>query len=240
MDENKTALTHRVTATSAAYLDGWIADLASYWYPTVTEAKKLHLDRHAREILGTTAESAYVTLPRVFGSGPFTVVVEVKTARGDFARDDRKWQQWPAHICCVAYPGGVVDKVPEGWYGLEVSKDGRTLRKVHRTWASPHAQHSGLVIDFVAAVGIRRDHRTRYAATRAFLKAYRAEEQEQKKRHSAGRLLEGLAAWIQGKGWQAERPLVEVLPKLGIKKLPAYCRDAIAFFETLRNGQDDP
>lgn len=252
MDENKTPLTHRATATAAAYLDGlgckpvetevpirlgWIADVASYWYPTMMEAKKLHLHRRAQEILGVTSNTqARDLMPRAYGSGPFTVAVEVKTTRQDFARDDRKWQpgDWPAHICFLAYPTGLIEQAPDGWYGLELSKNGTQVRKVHRGCSWPHPQHSGLLIDFIAAVGIRRDHRTRYAATRAFLKAYRARDRQSRVAYSATRLLESLAAWIRGEGWKPERPLEDVLRDLGVEKLPSYCHDAIAFFEALQ------
>ena len=58
LDLNKTPLTHRITALAAAFLDahgfkpvetevpvasGWVADVASFVYPTMTEAKKLRL-----------------------------------------------------------------------------------------------------------------------------------------------------------------------------------------------------
>lgn len=254
MDENKTALTHRVTAIAAAYLDGlgckpietevkiragWIADLASYWYPTNTEAKRLHLDRRAREVLGIGQHVEVEGLvPRAYGHGPFTVAVEVKTTPSDFKRDT-KWQarEWPAHICLVAFPSGVLTKgdIPDGWYGLETSRAGTQLRKVHSMiGAYPHSQHSGVVIDFIAAVGIRRDHRTRYTATKAFFKAYYAEERERKARYSGARLLTGLAKWVQGTDWNPGRRLVDVLPELGIKKVPRHCEGAVTFFEAMK------
>ena len=254
LDKNKTALTHRVTAIAAAYLDGigckpvetevpvqggWVADVASYWYPTMTEAKRLQIDRRAREILGVAPGTDVLDLlPRVYGDGPFTVLVEVKTTASDYKRDARKWEpgRWPAHICFLAFPAGVVDKLPEGWYGLETSKSGSKLLKVHRAFSNPHPQHSGLVIDFVAAVGIRRDHRTRDAAMQAFERASRIEDRQREVRYSAERLLEGLAAWIQRKHWKSEFRLRDVLRKLGIKKVPKYCDKAVEFFESLRKG----
>jgi hypothetical protein len=257
LDTNKTDLTHRVTATAAAYLDGlgckpietevpircgWVADLASYWYPTMTEARKLHINRRAREILGITKSTRIPDLiPRAFGHGPFSVLVEVKVRAADFRRDERKWQpgEWPAHICFFAFPTGMLgkDDLPQGWYGLEMSTAGTKLRKVHHSWCSPHPQHTGLTLDFVAAVGIRRDHRTRYTALKAFAKAHRAREREKKARYSAAELLEGLANWVQGQGWRPERSLSDVLPDLGIKKLPQYCRQSVAFFESLRTAR---
>lgn len=253
MDNNKTSSTHRVTAIAAAYLDalgckpietevpvqnGWIADLASYWYPTMTEAKKLHIDRRARQLFDENPhEFVRNVWLRVYGEGPFTVLAEVKISRADFKKDERKWRpgEWPANICFLAYPAGLIDddELPDGWYGLETSKEGRRLRKVHRT-GRPHPQHVGLMIDFIAAVGIRRDHRTRYAATRAWMKSYRVEDREERVQYSAAHLLHGLAAWLRGEGDNPERTLIEMLSKFGIKKVPTYCTELIAFFESLR------
>ena len=259
LDENKTALTHRVTATAAAYLDGlgckpvetevairrgWVADLASYWYPTMTEAKRLGLDRSAAESLGITDHTQIDDiLLRVYGDGPFTVVVEVKTTPADFKRDRRKWEcaDWPAHICFIGYPAGVVRdyEIPRGWYGLETSKDGTKLRKVHRPTGRPHPQHSGLVIDFVAAVGIRRDHRTRHVAVRALAQRRRARDREREARYSAGHLLTGLANWLQHRGWKPERHLEAALADWGVKEIPKAWQPALAFFKALRAGRNE-
>ncbi len=218
LDENKTPLTHRVTAVAAAYLDsigckpvetevaiasGWVADVASFWYPTRTEGKKLHLTEKAKSILAIDG-SFYNGFHRVYGPGPLTVAVEVKITRADFARDAKWNRPAEAHICALAFPCGVIepDEIPNGWYGLETSKDGTSLRKVHRHFGCVHPQHPGLVLDFVAAVAIRRDHRTRYRAMKDWQKAYRARDAEKKRQYSASRLLEGVANWIQREGWK--------------------------------------
>lgn len=253
-DDNKTALTHRATATAAAYLDalgckpietevqvraGWVADLASYWYPTLTEARRLRLTNRAREILGVSASvEDRELIPRVYGSGPLTVLVEVKSQRADFLADQRKWQpgDWPAHICCLAYPTGVVDdnELPAGWYGLKLSKAGNKLLNMRRTFARPHPQHMGLVLDFVAAVGIRRDHRTRYAAMRAWAKASRAVDRKRRISYSASGLLCHLAHWLQGAGPLADFPFSGLLRLLGINSLSKEAGNAIQFFEELK------
>jgi len=150
LDRNKTALTHRVTATASAYLYAlgckpvetevfirrkWVADVASYWYPTHTEFKKLRLERLARHIIAPDISRANWKdwWPRVYGDGPFTVLVEVKTTRGDYTKDKRKWntEAKPAHFCFLAYPKGMVEEVPKGWYGLETNPKGDRLRKLH-------------------------------------------------------------------------------------------------------------
>jgi len=264
IDRNKTGLTHRVTAVAAACLEGigckpvetevgvrkgWIADVASYWYPTWTEMKKLHLHKRVRETLEIDdeierdligPEPKY--LIRCYGPGPFTVLVEVKTTAADFRGDGRKWaaRPYPAHICFLAYPTGVMqpNDIPAGWFAIETSKEGRAVRKIHRSRGRLHPQHPGVVLDFVATVGIRRDHRTRYAAMRDWLKTYHAEEAEKRRRYSATRLLERVVLWLQGDGWKAERPLAEVLSDVGIQKVPHYLKESIAYLERIRDQKN--
>lgn len=254
-DRNKTALTHRVTAVAAAALDGlgckpvetevpilpgWIADVASYWYPTRTEAKSFGMQKislPARLVDAGVGDDLDMAI-RCWGPGPLTVLAEVKTTVDDF-RCDRKWFiPHPAHVCIVVFPSGVVSEVPKGWYGLEVTASGDKVRRWHRNSADIHPQHPGLVLDFVAQVGIRRDHRTRYAALRDFSKAYRAKDADKKRRYSAARLLESLHDWLRRKQTLAvldpNLPFDEVLATLGIKTVPRYLDETIAFFESLR------
>ncbi len=255
-DRNKTALTHRVTAVAAASLDslgckpvetevaiapGWIADVASYWYPTRTEGKRFGMQKMpfpARLLDGGSGDDLDMRI-RCWCAGPLTVVVEVKTTRGDFNGDTKWLRPPPAHICIVAFPRGVVDKVPDGWYGLETNATGDRVQKWHRSYAEIHPQHPGLVLDFVAQVGIRRDHRSRYGAFRDWARAYRAEDTEKKKLYSAARLLEGLADWVQGKrtlvNVEPSQTLRDILPTLGIEKVPSYLSDPIDYFESLRH-----
>lgn len=251
-DRNKTTLTHRVTALAAAALDslgckpvetevevspGWIADVASYWYPTRTEAKRFGMQKIAlpSRLIDAGCDDDLDMRLRCWCAGPLTVLVEVKTTPADF-RGDRKWLlPPPAHICIVAFPSGVVlqEDLPKGWYGLETNKAGDMVRKWHRSHADIHAQHPGLVLDFVAQVGIRRDHRSRYRAFKDWAKAYRAEDTENKKQYSAARLFERLVDWLQGTGFQAERPLRDILPEVGIEKVPSYLDPAIDYLESL-------
>lgn len=256
LDQNKTALTHRVTAVAAAYLDGLgckpvetevsvqaygVADVATFWYPSSTGGRRFHLPQRVRALLGIEDMDDRDLVPRLVGHGPLTVLVEVKTTKADFVREHRrKWgSPAPAHICFLAFPAGMItkDEIPAGWYGLETSREGNTLRKVHWRPGRVHPQHLGLTLDFVAEVAIRRDHRTRHTATKAWIRAYRAMDRDRKSRYSAAHLLDGLASWIQGRGWKPERPLADLLPELGIKKCPRYAAKAVEFFQSLRNGQ---
>lgn len=253
-DLNKTGLTHRVTAVAVASLDslgckpvetevaiapGWIADVASYWYPTRTEGKRFGMQKIPlpARLVDAVPDDELDMRVRCWGAGPLTVAVEVKTTAGDF-RGDSKWLlPPPAHICILAFPRGVIEQVPDGWYGMETNAAGDKVQKWHRSYAGIHPQHPGLVLDFVAQVGIRRDHRSRYGALKDWARAYRAEDAENKKRYSAARLLEGLADWTQGKrtaNVEPDQPLRDILPGLGIKKIPDYLDETIDFFESLR------
>jgi ribosomal protein L13E len=249
LDRNKTCLTHRVTALAAAYLDGigckpveteveirsgWIADVASYWYPTMTECKKLGLPKKVREMLGIADDHRDLVF-NVYGHGPFTVLAEVKVSRADFQKDDRKWNWPPAHLCFVAFPSGVLkaEELPAGWMGLECSANGEKIIKVHRTRGFMHAQHPGLTLDFVAAVGIRRDHRSRHRAIRDWWRHYRSEERERKANYSAADLLSGVAAWLRNDGSYTGE-LEDVLAMNGVKKLPKRIDKPLEFFKSLR------
>lgn len=251
LDRNKTALTHRTTALAAAYLDGlgckpvetevpvqpgWIADVASYWYPTRTESKKLGIEKLAKELIDNECREVRDLMPFVYGTGPFSVLVEVKTSRADFARDQRKWKSRPAHLCFVAYPTGVVDDVPEGWYGIEVTKEAKQVRKLHRTTGQIHAQHPGVLIDFIAAVGIRRDHRTTRRATADWWKAYNAEEGEKKIRYASDNLMRGIYEWLNGMGFYGRCSFEEMLSANGIKKPSGRTDKAIEYFKSLRKS----
>ncbi len=252
-DANKTPLTHRVTAVAVASLDslgckpvetevniapGWVADVASYWYPSRTEAKRLGMQRIklTRRLIDDECDDMDMRF-RLWGAGPFTVAVEVKTSKADYSTD-RKWlMPFPANICILAFPRGVVQEIPHGWHGLETNAAGDKALKWHKTDAIMHSQHPGAVIDFIAQVGIRRDHRTRYRVMNVWAKAYRVQDAVRKKQLSVAKLLDGLAEWLQRP--RADRPaLRDALERMGIKKPPFYLNEAIEYFEELRIETD--
>lgn len=250
LDTNKTPLTHRVTAVAAAcldglgckpvetevpVLDGWVADVAGIWQPTVTEARRIHMSVPMQNRLGTKANAEYAL--HACGGGPLAVVAEVKTSRSDFLCDP-KWQRPPpANFCFLAFPRGALNpesELPKGWFGIESSKDGTQVLKIHRCHGYVHPMHPGLLLDFVAAVAVRRDHRTRYAATRDWVKAYTAKDREDTKQYKAAQLLVTLANWLQGKGYWPDRGLEQVLLEIGVKKVSKHAAHAVRFFEALR------
>lgn len=204
LDNNKTAETHRATAVAAAYLDargfkpietevtvrdGWIADLASFVYPTRTEMKKLKLMGYKNILKKVIDYEEFIYRY----STPLTAIVEVKVTIADFKKDiNRKFGGiFPAHICYLAYPYGLIDELPAGWLGIELSKDCERILKITEPplmkkrfsydYTLIHPQNPGDIIDLIASVAIRREHRTRYASMRDWLKTYRAEKREKEK-----------------------------------------------------------
>ena len=251
-DQNKTALTLRATATAAAYLDGigckpvetevqvapgWIADLASFWYPSRTEAKKLGLTTKAAEAICDVGCDEADKALTYFGYGPLTVLVEVKTSRQDFC-NDRKWSsRSPANISILAYTTAVMprpDEVPDGWFGLSLSTDGLKLLRIVRTKGRVEPQHFGPMLDFIANVAIRRDHRTRYSAIRALVKAWRTRDRDRQKALRLPSLILDIADWISGVPSDRARTLREVLARHGVKRSSAYLDGAIARLEEVK------
>lgn len=214
LDSNKTAATHKATATASYYLalrgykpietevgvfNGWIADLASYVYPTNTELKKIKIlnreERSGQKILSTDDALRY--FERRYGVGPFTAIVEVKISKTDFKKDlDFKFagRVFPAHFCYLAYPSKLDVELPKGWIGLLLNDDcDRVVKVKHAHYDVIHPQPQGDIIDLIAAIGIRRHHRTVYAEQRAWIKAFRAKEDDSKKGndvHSAMKVIE--------------------------------------------------
>lgn len=203
LDRNKTALTHVSTATTAAWLanigckpieaevslaSGWCADLAAWWTPSMTEAKRARL---IRDLLPdeprTESYDAMARLSRTYG-GRLTVLVEVKTSRADFMADlGRKYGTFekratmtpPAHLCVVAAPAGVLpEKAGErldAWGHLQLSADGTRVVKWRGPWNCARL-HPGEIEDFIAAVAVRQYNVIHYGNLRRWLKAYRANQ----------------------------------------------------------------
>lgn len=258
-DGNKTPLTTRITATVAAYLDGagfkpvetevpvadgWTADLASFIYPSRTEAHRLRLikKRHVRGNYFTVDETSFQEL--AYRTGPLlTALVEVKISRSDFTKDlDRKFRcpHPPAHLCYLAYPTGLLtpDEIPGSWIGLQMAKNGKRLIKRHqlRGLGILHPQHAGQITDLVAAVAIRRAHRTRYRALRDFIRAHRASETQRRRIAMVSQVVTGLVEWLNGEGMYAS---VDTLPEMlafagWTGQLPAHAQRAAAELEAMR------
>ena len=219
LDQNKTALTHRVTATAIAYLDGlgckpietevqvareWVADIATFWYPTQTEWKKAHLDKRFGSPTKAELYQAFRRFCHRYAT-PLTVLVEVKTTLADFKKDaGRKLVRGasPASLSFIACPRDLYKKVCADLdYHVGViltAANGQSVVKTYPPHPEPH--HSGDMIDFIAAVAVRRDHRTRYKAERDFMRMWKAKEAMRRKAHRIDQVVRGILDYCQRKG----------------------------------------
>lgn len=235
LDKNKTGRTHRATATAAAYLDlrghkpietevqvfdGWIADLASYVYPSNTELVKMKLVAKKKTKYGYCIDDVAVNrFESRYGTGPFTSIVEVKVTKADFQNDmDFKFtgRMFPAHFCYLAYPKGLTEYPPKGWIGLVLNERCDRIIKVEtrNCIGCVHPQHLGDVAEVIAQVGIRRHHRTQYAEQRDWLKAFNANETKRKRSYTIHSVLEVLEKYILG---GSEKNLNEMLEYHGVR-----------------------
>jgi len=208
-DANKSELTLRITEAAAVWLDnigakpvetevpidrGWVADLAGAWCPTRTEAQMQGLiprsvrfsgenwDRHEQR--REEREKAFDALP-----APITIAHEVKVSRGDF-RGDKKWDRpWPANMCVLSIPDGMLkpEEYPAGWWILLHSTKAGTLRKVERRGEIRAVADSDRMW-FIHQVGLRCDHRVRNQRWRDLQKSHRNTENENVNRERMHRL----------------------------------------------------
>lgn len=193
LDRNKSDLTHNVTALAMAYLENrgfkpietevfvrnyGVADVGGIVSPTPTEAARLRLANAQKFGL---ADQSYGEI--TFRYGPLlTGIIEVKVSRSDFTNDiqSKFSDNWPAHLCYLAYPKGLIEphELPQGWMGLEMDSTGYSLRRKHWSVARVHPQHPGDVALFATSLAVRADYRTRYARHRTWWKMYRAGKTE--------------------------------------------------------------
>ena len=204
VDRNKSQATHAATAAVAAWMDNmgvkavesevavgqsWIADLAGMWDPTYTELRRSHAFKRL-EWLKDVSDGA--RLPKFYHhmGSPITVLVEVKTDRGDFLKDRGRKYGWgtkpayrpaPAHLCIIAAPKQVVqdDEAMQlssaGWGVLQLSKScDRVSSAVRCIPFRLNGVTPGETQDFMSGLLTSLDHRTRHARLRMWRKTYAA------------------------------------------------------------------
>ena len=139
-DQNKTELTKQITAATCFWLDergckpvenevtvdrGWIADIASVVCPSNTELQDLKLIRRAPKWSKPEQREAWEAEVAAIAC-MMTVVVEVKTSRGDFL-GDKKWTSAPiADLSWIAAPAGLIGESerPQGWVSSNTARRG--------------------------------------------------------------------------------------------------------------------
>jgi hypothetical protein len=175
-DRNKTDLTLRTTAAAAAWLhnigakavesevyvgEKWVADLAAFWQPTLTEIKRTRLlcvpesySTSPAKMNWKDGEDYKVAMQRYLSEFSawrkingtlwekalealptwISIVLEVKTSRADF-RKDTKWKSAPmADMQVLSFSKGILqpEEIPAGWWGLMHSAETGSLLKVVR------------------------------------------------------------------------------------------------------------
>lgn len=264
-DRNKSELTHKITSLSIGYLDtigckpvetevqvsqGWVADVASYWYPQPFETRKSKVIKKFCDDYEEWKKKPKAVCDHWirFHGQPLTTLVEVKVTKNDYEKDkDRKLfsQHPPAHLCWLAYPQGIIDEeelIGSDWGLIRCSPDGeRILKIVSAPRCMP--QHPGDVLDFVAQVGIRRDHRTRKKFIREAWKNYRLENFENKQRTKLSSFIYAFEDRFVKEKPPNFSSLEDALKFHGIKKIPKYLKDHLLkideFFSDKKNEDED-
>lgn len=204
-DQNKTEITKQITAATCFWLDergckpvenevtvdrGWIADIASVVYPSNTELQDLKLIRRAPKWSKRAEREAWESEVAAMAC-MMTVIVEVKTSRGDFL-GDKKWVSPPiADLNWIAAPCGLIGESerPSGWGILEYSQSRDCMIQkcpplVHKTTAEQQR-------DLIHAVACRRDNHTRYEHINRIRRQY---AEENKHRESLTRVKDAMRA----------------------------------------------
>jgi hypothetical protein len=210
IDLNKTALTHDVTTAALAWMyekgfkplqtevrvkDGWVADIAGVIKPTQTEILDLKLIERAPKWTVETQELVYEWAERVrtMKQVPYTGLVEVKTSRSDFTRD-QKWEMpQPVNLAYLAVPKGLIleDEWPAGWGILEFSEGSIRVRRPASIATTPPE----LQRDVIFEISIRLENTTDPSTV-----SKREELREQGDRMKAMRLsqiIEGVASIVE-------------------------------------------
>ena len=212
MDRNKTPLTHKVTDATWEWLNnhgfkpvetevcmppvpslghGWCADLAGIISPTRTELIEMKLLSRCPPYLSPKYEGWIEKRKSL--SRRMCCLVEVKTSRSDFLRDDKWKVDLPVDLAWVALAPGVagMDEIPSAWGVLVLRGDVMAqVRPPEPRVALPEA-----FTDVLYEISIRRDHRTRYSQIRE-------EKKESRERNRVARVsdvIESLECIIQAK-----------------------------------------
>ena len=204
-DQNKTEITKQITAATCFWLDergckpvetevfvgfGWVADVASVVCPSNTELQDLKLIRRAPKWSKRAEREAWESEVKAIAC-MMTVIVEVKTSRGDFM-GDRKWTAPPmADLSWVAAPVGLItdSERPQGWGILEYSeaRDCMIQRCPPQVRTTTNEQQRNLI----HAVACRRDNQTRYEHINRIRRQY---AEDNKQRESLTRVKDAMRA----------------------------------------------
>lgn len=242
-DRNKSLLTHEVTETSWRWLDThgfkpveeevqvanrWIADLAGVIDPTQTELIEMKMiPRPPRYQYGKKNDD-YVEKREAWDSlfrsvfRRMTCLVEVKTSRSDFT-GDKKWKLAPpADLAYLAVPPGILKETewPVGWGILELRGSCMVQKRLPVPRVASIEEH----LNVIYQIGLRRDHRTRYAEHRQQQKEWRVQNGEIQTNHRIGKIINAIDDILRGHTRYSTEPIANVEQALewyGIKNVHA-------------------
>jgi len=233
-DRNKSLLTRKITSAAARYLDeqgvkpietevqvgdSWVADLAGIWCPTITELVKMKLihRRPAWEKGQAVYREWWERAKKV--QRRMIVLVEVKSAEGDFKSDGKWKQQIPADLGILAVPadwGIVDDEVPPAWGILKYYDQTGVLRLAR----VPEIQTVSVEqqLEVAVEIAVRRDHLTRHARLREFRRQLVVTQNENISRTRVLDAMRVMEAIVEARYGSVE----ETLERWNIKHLPKY------------------
>jgi hypothetical protein len=232
-DRNKSELTHKVTDATYQWLDihgfkpvetevqvtnYWIADLAGVIVPTQTELIEMKMLAR-RPKYNSLGEAEWRTARKLL-TRRMTCLVEVKTSRSDFI-GDKKWKLTPpTDLAYLAVPPGMLkdEEWPVGWGILEL----RDSCMVQKRIPVPRVASVEECLDVVYQIGIRRDHRTRYAEHRQEQKEWRVQNGEIQTNHRIGKIINAIDDILRGHTKYSTEPITNVqqaLERYGIKNV---------------------
>lgn len=238
--------------------DGWVADVASVIVPTPTELIAMKLvprkprmaddwsfwrvkfgDKYwetpeykqkQAQVAEHTAQwnaliQAYVP--------PFTAVVEVKTTKGDFQRDDKWIRPSPVSLRYLAIPAGMLKRheYPQDWFILEFSAEGKLLRVAQEGKFLEIPPEKKMWI--IHNIALRRHHRTEHVWLRGVRKKFLAEQSEKKQHNRVSNIVMAMKDILYGIYATPE----ETMRYHGVKweSLPFYAKKEIeALFGKLK------
>ena len=246
-DRNKTGLTIALTQAVTTWLDergfkpietevpvadGWVADLASAIIPTRTELQKLKFMPHCPEYRELEWRAKADSLRRLM-----TVLVEIKTSRGDF-KDDRKWQrEVPSDLAYLAVPAGMIgpSEWPQGFGILEYYEAADVVRcqriPIIRQ-VTPEVQR-----DIVYEIAMRRDNNIRYERFRRINKEMRIQRNVDVSRTRINDAVRLVLAVAKGELYRKdfEGTFDELLECLNFSHLPIEVRERLQeIWKTIR------
>jgi hypothetical protein len=224
LDKNKTVLTSIITATCAKFLADrgfdiiesevgyagkYLGDVVGFGFPSLSLIEKLGIvfPRNNRWI------KDYSSIDGLHR--PLCALIEVKQSMADFVKDrNTKFVQRYCHLNYVAYPLGLikVDEIPVGWIGLETTRDGKRVWRIHGSIDCVYRMSVEELLEVVSNVAVRYKNHNQYKWYNDMLDYVYGKEPSHS---SAGRIVL-LLQWLEHRlnGLFPQRHCVDVVERI--------------------------